>query len=66
MIDELLGLLFRDVLWFVLRILLFPVALLLCAPFILIHAAVLALRDKAKFRHIVADDYSSIDVLWWN
>jgi len=66
MLDELLGFLFRDLLIFVLRILFFPVALLLCTPFIFIHAAVLALRGHGRFSHVIADDYSSIDVYWWN
>ena len=66
MLDELLGLLFRDVLIFVLRVLLFPIALLLCTPLILLHAAVLALRGRGKFVHLIADDYASIDVYWWN
>jgi hypothetical protein len=66
MLDELLGLLFRDVLVFALRFVLFPVALLLSTPFILIHAAVLSLRGRGRFGHLVADDCSSIDIYWWN
>ena len=66
MLDELLGFVFRDVLRFILRIMLFPVALLVCTPFILIRAAILASRDKMKFAHAIADGYETVDVYWWN
>jgi hypothetical protein len=66
MVDELIWVLVRDALVFLLRLLLFPLALLLCTPFILGHAAVLACRGRGTFRQLLADDYSSVDVYWWN
>lgn len=66
MLDDLIGFLVRDVMVVVLRVLLFPVALLICTPFILVHAAVTHFRGRHRFRNIVADDYASIDVLWWS
>jgi hypothetical protein len=66
MLDELLGTVFVEVVVRVLRFIFFPVALLLCTPFILIRAAVLAMRHRAKFIHAVADGYSSVDVYWWS
>jgi hypothetical protein len=65
MLDEILGVAFVRVVAFVFRIVLFPVALLICTPFILIRAAILAARHRAKFTHAVADGYSSVDVFWW-
>ena len=66
MLEEVLGFIFRSVVMFLLRVVLFPVALLLCLPFILGVLAMLAIRGQARFSHVVADDYSSIDVSWWN
>ena len=62
MLDEL----FRIVLRFILRLILFPIALLVCTPFILIRAAILASRDQMKFTHAIADGYETVDVYWWN
>ena len=66
MLDELLGFALRDILLFILRILLFPVALLVCTPFILIRAVILASRDKMKFSHAIVDGYEIVDVYWWH
>ena len=66
MLDEILRAVLTDLLRFVLRIVLFPVALVLCTPFILIRAAVLALRRRETFTHAVADGYYAVDVVWWN
>ncbi|HEY4281652.1 MAG TPA: hypothetical protein VGM62_01220 [Chthoniobacterales bacterium] len=66
MLDELLGIALRDILRFILRILLFPVALLVCTPFILIRAAILASRDQMKFSHAIVDGYETVDVHWWH
>jgi len=65
MLDEILDLFVRGLLVFVVRIILFPVALLACTPFIFIRAAILALRRRQSFVHAVADGYYSVDVLWW-
>lgn len=65
MLDEIVGSLFCETVLYLLRLALFPVALAVCAPFILIHAAVLASRRVATFRNVVADDHSSVDVFWW-
>ena len=62
MLDELARVVFR----FILRLILFPIALLVCTPFILIRAAVLASRDQMKFTHAIADGYETVDVYWWN
>jgi hypothetical protein len=51
---------------FVLGIILFPVALLICTPFVLIRAAILASRDQVKFIHAIADGYQTVDVYWWH
>ena len=66
MLDELLGIALRDILLFIFRILLFPVALLVCTPFILIRAVILASRGKMKFGHAIIDGYETVDVYWWN
>jgi len=66
MLDELLGIVFVRFLAHVFRIVFFPVALLVCTPFILVRGAVLAARHHAKFTHAVADGYSSVDVYWWS
>jgi hypothetical protein len=66
MLDELLGIALRDILHFILRIMLFPVALLVCTPFIVIRAAILASRNKMKFTHAIADGYETVDVYWWH
>jgi hypothetical protein len=65
MLDELLGFLVRDVLRFVLRLILFPVLLLVCTPFIVIRAAILAWRKQMKFVHGIMDGYEAVDVYWW-
>jgi hypothetical protein len=66
MLDETLGELIVWLIAFVCRIILFPVALLICTPFIFIRAAVLAIRQRQKFAHAVSDGYSSLDVFWWS
>ncbi|HKQ38259.1 MAG TPA: hypothetical protein VJ063_09290 [Verrucomicrobiae bacterium] len=66
MLDEILGSVLVEIVVRVLRVLFFPVALLVCTPFILIRGAVLAARHHARFIHAVADDYSSVDVYWWS
>jgi len=66
MLDELIGGVLVQLLARITRFVLFPVALVICTPFILIHAAVLALRRQGQFGHVVADDYSTLDVYWWS
>ena len=66
MLDELLGGLVVQILARICRVLLFPVALLICTPFIVIRAAILAARQQTTFVHAVADGYSSVDVYWWS
>jgi hypothetical protein len=66
MLDELLGIVFVQVVVRIFRIVFFPVALLVCTPFILFRGAVLAARHRAKFTHALADGYSSVDVYWWS
>ena len=66
MLDEILRFLITDLLRFVLRIILFPLALVICTPFILIRAVILALRRRETFNRSVADGYYAIDVAWWN
>jgi hypothetical protein len=66
MLDELLQFALRDILRIVLRFIFFPVALLLCTPFIFIRAAILALRNQMRFIHAIADGYETVDVYWWN
>ena len=65
MLDEILGLLLRGLRLFVLRIILFPIALVVCTPFIFVRAAILALLRRQRFIHAVADGYYAIDVIWW-
>ncbi len=65
MLDEILGSLVVRLVAFICRIILFPVALVLCTPFILVRAAILALRERQRFTHAVSDGYSSVDVFWW-
>jgi hypothetical protein len=62
MLDELVRVVFR----FLLRLMLFPVALLVCTPFIVIRAVILASRNQMKFIHAIADGYETVDVYWWN
>ena len=65
MLDEILGTFVRGLLLFVVRIILFPVALAACTPFIFVRAAILALLRGQRFIHAVADGYYAVDVLWW-
>ena len=62
MLDELI----RVALGIVLRFLLFPVALVVCTPFILVRAVILAARHRMKFTHAIIDGYEAVDVSWWN
>ncbi len=66
MLDDILRILLADLLRFVLRIILFPVALVVCTPFILIRAVIQTLRRRETFIRAVADGYYAIDVAWWN
>ena len=66
MLDEILRFLMTDLLRFALRIVLFPLALVICTPFIVIRAVILALRHRETFTRAVADGYYAIDVAWWN
>ena len=45
---------------------LYPVAVLVSTPFILIRAWILALMHREKFGHAVSDGYSSLSVVWWS
>jgi len=45
---------------------LYPVAVLVCTPFILIRASILSLVRREKFPHAVSDWYSSLSAFWWN
>jgi hypothetical protein len=49
MLDELLEILFVQVVARILRVVLFPLALLVCTPFIFTRAVVLAIRQKTKW-----------------
>lgn len=53
------------VLWFFWRIILYPAALVLFTPLILIRAAVLAFRRQQKFRYAAADGYAYLSDVWW-
>jgi hypothetical protein len=66
MLDELLGAMFVQIVVRILRVVFFPVALLVCTPFILVRGALLAARHRTKFAHAVADGYSSVDLYWWS
>lgn len=44
---------------------LFPVALVLCTPFILVRAAALALRGRQRFVYAISDGYGSVSDAWW-
>jgi hypothetical protein len=65
MLDEILGGLFARFLVAIVCIILFPVAVIICTPFILIRASVLAMRHRQRFVHAVQDGYSSLWVFWW-
>jgi hypothetical protein len=66
MLDELLGSVFVEIVVRVLRFVLYPLALLVCTPFVLVRGAVLAARHQAKFVQAVADGYEAVDVYWWS
>jgi len=46
-------------------VILFPVAVLVCTPFILIRAGALAVRRRQKFSYAVADGYDFVWSVWW-
>ncbi len=54
--------LFAYIAWVVL----YPLAVLVCTPFILIRAWILGLVHREKFGHAVSDGYSSLSVFWWS
>jgi hypothetical protein len=47
------------------RVILYPAALLLCTPFILVRALILALRRRQRFLYAVEDGYSAVSDVWW-
>jgi hypothetical protein len=66
MLDELFGTVLVELVARILRIVFFPVALLVFTPLIFVRGVVLAARHRAKFARAVADGYSSFDVYWWS
>jgi len=65
MLDEIGQLIVRAMLKFVWRVILYPAALLLCTPFILVRALILAVRRRQRFIYAVSDGYSSVSFVWW-
>jgi hypothetical protein len=49
----------------VLRVVLFPVALVLCTPFILFRADWLFLRRRETFGYATRDGYDDLWTFWW-
>jgi hypothetical protein len=65
MLDLIGEVIVQVVLKFVWRVILYPTALLLCTPFILIRALLLALRRRQRFLYAVEDGYSVVSDAWW-
>ena len=66
MLDLLLRTVVVELVLRILRIVFFPVALLVCTPFILVRGVVLAARRRARFARAVADGYYAVDISWWS
>jgi hypothetical protein len=66
MLDEIGEVIVRVLLSFVWRAILYPAALLLCTPFILVRALILALRRRQRFIYSVKDGYSAVSDAWWD
>jgi hypothetical protein len=54
--------LFAYIAWF----LLYPLAVLVCTPIIVIRALILGLVHREKFSHAISDGYSSLSFFWWS
>jgi hypothetical protein len=65
MLDLIGEVIVQGVLKFVWHVILYPAALLLCTPFILIRAFLLALRRRQRFLYAVEDGYSAVSDVWW-
>lgn len=64
--DLILGGLVMAVLGVFWRVVLFPVVMIVCTPFILIRAGGLAFRHRQKFSYAVLDGYESLWTIWWS
>jgi hypothetical protein len=51
---------------YILWVVLYPVAVVVCTPFIVIRAWILALVRHDKFGHAISDGYSSLSIFWWS
>lgn len=65
MLDLIGEVIVQVVLKFVWCVILYPAALLLCTPFILIRALTLARRHRQRFLYAVEDGYSAVSDVWW-
>ena len=65
MLDEIGEFIVRGIFWFLLKLIFYIIALIVCTPFILGRAIILALLDRQKFCYAVADGYGAISDTWW-
>ncbi|MEA3189085.1 MAG: hypothetical protein QOD99_2915 [Chthoniobacter sp.] len=64
MLESLIGAVLEglfELLWW---IILWPVALIVCTPLVLLYALFTALRHKQRFFYAVSDGYSSVSDFW--
>ena len=64
MIEALLSSVVEAVFTLVWKFILWPLALIVATPVVVVHAGVLALRHRQHFMHAVADGYSGLSAFW--
>jgi hypothetical protein len=65
MFDVIGQVILRGILTFAWRVILYPAALVLCTPFIVIRALILVFRHRQRFVYALSDGYASVSDAWW-
>ena len=66
MLDALLGAVIEGLIGLLLWLILWPVALIVSTPFVVVNALFAALSHKQRFFCAMADGYSSVTAFWKN